>query len=483
MSCTVLLIEDEEALARNVKLYLERKGFEVRAAASAEAGLEQIESFRPDAVVLDFNLPGMSGLEALERIRRFDRAIAVVMVTGHGSEQVAVDAMKAGAYDYLTKPVALGKLALVLDRAQTERRREQELAHHRRGDPAAAGLAALLGDSAPMRELRAAVSRIVEAERMLSGGDPPAVLITGETGTGKELVARALHLEGPRASGPFVEINCASIPAQLLEAELFGFERGAFTDAKERKLGLVEAADGGTLFLDEIGECDLGLQAKLLKLLEDRRFRRLGSVREQQVSLRVVAATNRDLEAMARDGRFRSDLFFRLRILHVRTPPLRSRGDDVAALARHFLRVQCARYGRPALELAPEALEALRAHPWPGNVRELRNVIEQSVIMARGERIEARDLVLTRWTAEGDTPGSAGSGTVTGTASPAPGGGPPAPAAAPAAAPTLAEAERRMLLEALNANRWNVSKAARQLGVSRDTLRYRMQKFGLTLPG
>jgi DNA-binding NtrC family response regulator len=373
--------------------------------------------------------------------------------------------MKAGAYDYLVKPVALGKLALVLDRAQLERRREQELAHHRRGESGAAGLSALLGDSPPMRELRATVLRIVEAERMLAGGDPPAVLITGETGTGKELVARALHFEGPRGAGPFVEINCASIPAQLLEAELFGFERGAFTDAKERKLGLIEAADGGTLFLDEIGECDLALQAKLLKLIEDRRVRRLGSVREQQVNLRVVAATNRDLEAMAGDGRFRADLYFRLRMLHVRTPPLRERGEDVEALARHFLRVQCARYGRPALELAPDALGALRAHAWPGNVRELRNVIEQSVIMARRDRIDANDLVLTRW-----APGPA-AGASERPAAAAPG--------EPPAVETLAETERRVLLDALTANRWNVSKAARQLGVSRDTLRYRIQKFGL----
>ena len=474
MSCGVLLIEDEEQLARNVRLYLERKGFDVRVAPSAEKGLELLNRFRPEAIVLDFNLPGMNGLEALARIRQHDRDVIVVMMTGHGSEQVAVDAMKAGAYDYLTKPVALGKLTLVLERALLEGRRQEELAYHRRREAGDGGLAALIGDSAPMRRLREDVARIVEAQRALAAGDPPAVLITGETGTGKELVARALHFEGPRRGGPFVEINCASIPPQLLEAELFGFERGAFTDARQRKIGLIEAADGGTLFLDEIGECDLALQAKLLKLLEDRRVRRLGSVREQQVSLRIVAATNRDLEQLVREGRFRADLFFRLRMLHVETPPLRERGDDVAALAIRFLSAQCARYGRPALSFAADALAALRAHPWPGNVRELRNVIEQSVVMARGERIEARDLILTRL--QRHPPGWAPGG------SQAPTGGDRSfgeAAGEGTAALTLPEIERKVLLGALGANGWNVSKAARQLGVSRDTLRYRIEKFQL----
>ncbi|HQD84750.1 MAG TPA: sigma-54 dependent transcriptional regulator, partial [Quisquiliibacterium sp.] len=337
MSYGVLLIEDEELLSKNIRLYLQRYGHEVQVAASAEAGLELLEQFKPDAVVLDFNLPGIDGLEALARIRRRDPNVIVVMMTGHGSEQVAVDAMKAGAFDYLTKPVALGKLKLVLDRALQTGRREQELSWYRRREAADKGLAALVGDSPGMRALRAQIRQIVEAERNLSGEAPPAVLINGETGTGKELVAHALHYEGPRADGPFVEINCATIPSHLLESELFGHERGAFTDARERRIGLIEAADGGTLFLDEVGEIDPGLQVKLLKLLEDRKIRRLGSVREQQVSVRIVAATNRDLEQMVRDGRFRADLYYRLRILQVLTPPLRDRAGDVELLAAHFL--------------------------------------------------------------------------------------------------------------------------------------------------
>ncbi len=470
MSYAVLVIEDEELLGKNIRLYLERQGHDVRLASSAEAGLEMIEEFRPEAIVLDFNLPGMDGLEALGRIRRKDPDAVVVMMTGHGNEQIAVEAMKGGAYDYLTKPVALGKLKLVLERALSAERSREELAYHRRRAVPPVGVSALIGRSEAMERLRLSINRILEAERGLTGGDPPAVLIAGETGTGKELVARALHVDGPRASGPFVEINCATIPTQLLEAELFGHERGAFTDARERKLGLIEAANGGTLFLDEIGEIEPPLQVKLLKLLEDKRVRRLGSVREQQVSVRIVTATNRDLEQMVRQGRFRSDLFFRLRILQLSTPPLRDRGDDVLVLARHFLEAHRLRYGKPVLTFSDEAEQRLRQHRWPGNVRELRNVIEHSVIMVHGTVIEARDLMLAQVDAE-----------------PQPASAPdPLPArdesARGAVSDTLPEMERQMLLRALEGHRWNVTRAARALGVSRDTLRYRIEKFQLRPP-
>ncbi len=470
MSYAVLVIEDEELLGKNIRVYLERQGHDVRLTTSAEAGLEMIEQFRPEAIVLDFNLPGMDGLEALTRIRRKDPDAVVVMMTGHGNEQIAVEAMKGGAYDYLTKPVALGKLKLVLERALSAERSREELAYHRRRAAPPAGVSAMVGESEAMNRLRLSITRILEAERGLTGGDPPAVLITGETGTGKELVARALHVDGPRSSGPFVEINCATIPTQLLEAELFGHERGAFTDARERKLGLIEAANGGTLFLDEIGEIEPPLQVKLLKLLEDKRVRRLGSVREQQVSVRIVTATNRDLEQMVRQGRFRSDLFFRLRILQLSTPPLRERGDDVLVLANHFLEVHRLRYGKPVLTFSEETVQRLRRHRWPGNVRELRNVIEHSVIMAHGSVIEARDLMLAHVDSEP----------------------PPDPVAdlipihdAPVraiASDTLPEMERQMLLRALEGHRWNVTRAARALGVSRDTLRYRIEKFQLRPP-
>jgi two-component system, NtrC family, response regulator AtoC len=463
MSYSVLIVEDEPLLARNMLLYLERHGISCQTAASGEEGLEAMEAARPDAVVLDHNLPGQDGLTVLRRLREREPQLPVVMATGHGSEQVAVEAMKAGAFDYLIKPVSLHQLKQVLDRAVQQQRQAQELRHLRAGGgvvgaPAAQGLAALLGDSAAMQRLRGRLKQLVDAEERLSEGHPPAVLIGGETGTGKELVARALHFEGPRRGGPFVEINCASLPAALVESELFGHERGAFTDARERRIGLVEAAHGGTLFLDEVGELELATQAKLLKLLEDRQVRRLGSVREQTVDVRVLAATNRPLEAMVQAGQFRGDLFYRLGTLRIDLPPLREREGDAVQLAQAFLARSARRYGKGELRFSDEALEVLARHRWPGNVRELGNLVEQCVILATDPVIEVEDLPLpvAPLTDFGSLDGLADSG--------------------PASLP---ETERRLLQNALERNRWNVTQAARALGISRDTLRYRIDKFGL----
>ena len=464
MSYSVLIVEDEPVLARNMLVYLERHGLVCQTAASGEQGLEALEASRPDVVVLDHNLPGKDGLAVLRLMREREPQLPVVMATGHGSETVAVEAMKAGAFDYLIKPVSLHQLKQVLDRAVQQQRQALELRHLRAGGgalntPAAQGLAALLGDSTAMRKLRARLQQLVDAETRMNEGHAPAVLIGGETGTGKELVARALHFEGPRRHGPFVEINCASLPAQLVESELFGHERGAFTDARERRIGLVEAADGGTLFLDEVGELELATQAKLLKLLEDHQVRRLGSVREQKVDVRVLAATNRPLEAMVQSGQFRGDLFYRLGMLRIELPPLRERDGDVVLLAQAFLARSARRYGKSGLRFSEEALDALSRHRWPGNVRELGNLVEQCVILCADPVIEVEDLPL-----------------------------PVAPAADLGAQdfpasdnlPTsLPETERRLLLSALERNRWNVTQAARALGISRDTLRYRIDKFGL----
>jgi two-component system, NtrC family, response regulator AtoC len=469
MAYAVLVIEDEAILAKNVSAYLARYGYDVKVAGSGEEALAELDTFRPEAVVLDFNLPGKTGLEVLKEIRKRDPQAKVIMMTGHGSEQVAVDAMKAGAYDYLSKPVVLGKLKLVLEKALDEERIEKELSYYRKKEASEGGLTRLIGDSASMAALKGLIHQLIEAENKLADAEPPAVLITGETGTGKELVARALHFEGPRKRRPFVEVNCSSIPANLLEAELFGYERGAFTDAKERRLGLIETADGGTLFLDEIGEIDLSLQVKLLKLLEDKMVRRLGSAREHKVDVRILAATNRDLEQLVREGGFRSDLFFRLRIIHLHSPPLRERGDDVLTLAQRFLQMHAARYGKPQLQFSAQALAGVKSYSWPGNVRELKNVIEQSVIMARSEVIGPGDLTfstgleLRAKTSAQDKPDEL-------------------PVSLPFQGMKLNEVERGLLLQALEQSGWNVSKAARLLGLSRDTLRYRMEKFNLKVP-
>lgn len=454
MGGTVLIIEDEATLAKNMSAYLARYGFDPVGAGTAEDGLAEAERTLPDIVLLDFHLPGMDGMAALAALRGALPGVPVIMITGHGTVELAVEAMKAGAYDFLTKPVSLAKLRLLLERALGEGRREQALSYYQNRDARAGGLDRLIGESQAMRQLRTRITQLVEAERGLRDADAPAVLITGETGTGKELAARALHFGGARAAQPFVEINCAAIPPQLLESELFGHERGAFTDARERKIGLVETASGGTLFLDEIGDLDLGLQAKLLKLLEEKTVRRIGNLREQKVDVRIVAATHQPLEERVREGRFRADLYYRLRIVELAMPALRERDNDVLLLARHFLSLHAARYGRKPLQLGAEAEVRLQRHGWPGNVRELRNLMEQAVLLCPGPELVPDLLPLAPVSAAAET-----QRTETGT--------------------TLEDVERGMLVDALRQTGWNVTQAARLLGVSRDTLRYRIDKYGL----
>ncbi len=458
MARPILLVEDEPTLARNIQAYLQRFGYNVHVSASGEQALTDLGKIAPHAVLLDFNLPGINGLQVLNRIRSRNRETRVVMVTGFGSEQVAVDAMKSGADDYLTKPLELGRLRETLDRILPP----EAGADSDSGALPDSGLSRLLGRSSAMTLLKSNLSQLLSAEAQLKDSDSPAVLITGETGTGKELVARALHYDGRRRESPFVEVNSSGIPANLLEAELFGFERGAFTDAKEQKIGLIEAAEGGTLFLDEIGELEPSAQAKLLKLLEDHLVRRLGSVRERKVDVRIIAATNRDLEQLVREGKFRSDLYFRLKIIQFKLPPLRERSGDVVQLARHFLEVHRSRYGKPRLRFGPRTEQVLAEHRWPGNVRELRNIIEQCVVMARGDVIEADDLELTE-------PGSSATLTETHDL-----GSEQKPM-------NLPQVEHDMLVSALRQCHGNVSQAARMLGVSRDTLRYRIEKFQLII--
>jgi len=317
-----------------------------------------------------------------------------------------------------------------------------------------------------MLALKAMLNRLLAAEAALGDDEPPAVLITGETGTGKEVLARALHYDGPRRSGPFIELNCGTIPAQLLESELFGHERGAFTDAKGKKIGLVEAADGGTLFLDEVGDMGLDLQVKLLKLLEDKIVRPIGSVRGRKVNVRIVAATHQPLQKLITDGRFRPDLYFRLRIVQLALPPLRERGADILLLARHFLAYQAIRYGKGDLRFSVEAEAALLKHGWPGNVRELRNLVEQTVLLASEPVIQASHMAfygLQDVVAEK-------AATL-------------APKSTPAPGLHLDEVEHNLIMQALETCGWNVTKAARLLGISRDTLRYRMEKHSLAREG
>jgi len=462
----VLIIEDEPILGKNMMNYVGRHGYEAHLAESGEQGLQQLDKFKPDVVLIDYNLPGINGLEVLDRIRKADSQVKLIMITGHGSVQVAVDAMKAGAYDYLSKPVVLSELKLLLERAVGQERLEETLSYYRNKQAQTSGLEKMVGESPPMQFLKSTIRQLLDAEKGMRDGELPAVLITGETGTGKELVARALHFDGVRHAHPFVELNCAAIPTQLLEAELFGYERGAFTDARERKIGLAEAADGGTLFLDEIGDMELGLQGKLLRLLEEKTVRRLGSVRDYRANVRIVAATNRPLEQLVQESKFRSDLYFRLRIIQLALPPLRARGEDILRLAGLFLSLHSARYGKKQLRFSPEAESALQAYVWPGNVRELRNVIEQAVLLIKGEVIEPAHLTFCA---------------TLGMPLAAPDAMAPSPAdrALPGEGSKLEQVERDLLIQALKTASWNVTQAAKLLGLSRDTMRYRIEKYDL----
>ncbi|WP_349618502.1 sigma-54-dependent transcriptional regulator [Azotobacter salinestris] len=471
MKHSILIVEDDATLAGNIQTYLERKQYEARVCGSAEEALAVLQTQRPNVLLTNRSLPGMSGLELITRVRASDPQIKPIVMTGYGNVEDAVAAMKAGSYHYLTKPVALAELRMLIDKALEAQRLEHEQPFYQAQAREAkdAGLEALIGDSPAMRTMKATVRQLLEAEGQMTDADLPVVLIQGETGTGKELIARALHFDGSRRHGPFVEVNCASIPAHLLEAELFGHERGAFTDAKERRVGLVEAADGGTLFLDEIGEIELSLQAKLLKLLEDRSIRRLGAVKEHRVNLRIVAATNCNLERMVQQGRFRRDLFFRLRIIEIRVPPLRARGDDVLALAEHYLALHGRRYGKPGLAFSAEARALLRNYSWPGNVRELRNMLEQTALLAPGSLVGAAQLALCPELMEGgEAPPAASRGYAPGL---------------PEEGLNLPEVERDMVLRTLDKTDWNVTKSARLLGLTRDMMRYRIEKLGLLRPG
>lgn len=467
---TVLIVDDEHTLARSAKAFLADRGYEVEVASTGEKALELLERLQPDVVFADVRLPGMSGIDLLKRIREFDPVIPVIMLTAYGSIEGAVEAVKLGAFDYVKKPVDLEELKLLADRARENRLLKQELSYYRRRATRDVGFEGLVGESPAIRA-------VLERARQIAALDEtPPVLLTGETGTGKGLLARAIHASGPRAMKPFIEVNCTALPATLMEAELFGYERGAFTDAKESKTGLVEAAEGGFLFLDEIGDVDLSVQGKLLRAIEERAVRRVGSVRERKIDVRIIAATNRDLEREVRQERFRRDLYFRLAVIVLDVPPLRERGEDVLLLTELFLRLFNAKYGKVVREIRAPARDLMLSYPWPGNVRELSHVIERAVLWSQGPTLDVEHLSLTspvgadsadRGTLPTRTDPNADSGAAAGAA------------ALPPQGVDLAQWEKSVIEQAMREVAGNQTKAAQRLGISRDTLRYRLKKFGL----
>ncbi len=383
MKPSVLFVDDDVSLRRVLTRELEQMGFEVRAFASSEGVLDALRARAADAALVDLKLPGVDGLELLKQIREIDEHLQVVMLTGHGAVPEAVEAMKRGAHDFLTKPVQLDVLEQTLRRALEKHELLDANLRLRRASEPAPNASRLTGSSESMQRLRREVQRVAASAS--------SVLIQGENGVGKELVAREIHARGPRANAPFVVVNCGAIPVTLIESELFGHERGAFSGAERKRIGLFEAAHGGTLFLDEIGELPKAVQPALLRALQFGEVRPVGSERTKAVDVRVLAATHRELGRAIAAGEFREDLYYRISTLVLDVPALRERRQDISALAESILARACARTGR-RIGLAPSAIEALAAHDWPGNVRELENVIERVVVMGEGDSIDGVEL-------------------------------------------------------------------------------------------
>lgn len=441
----ILVVEDEPIVRFGIRDFLESKGFEVEEAGTMEQARALFQRTRPDVVVLDYKLPDGNALDLLEELRGVDANVPVVLLTGHGSIDLAVKAIKEGAENFLTKPVELPALAIVLERAlENQRNRRRQVARQSRQsrgevDP-------FVGGSEAIR----AYAR--EAQMALRSEGP--ILIQGETGTGKGVLARWLHEHGPRREEPFVDLNCAGLTREFLESELFGHARGAFTGAINDKKGLFEVAHKGTLFLDEMGDLDPVVQPKVLKVLEEKRFRRMGEVADRQVDVFLIAATNLDLTRLVRDGKFRSDLYFRISTIPMVVPPLRERREDLPALAYQILGRLSQDLGRPGVRLLPEAVEALLRYSWPGNVRELRNVLERAVLRAEEGAIRASDLRFVPALAE------------------TPSGNP---------ARSLADMERQQIEKALEEERGHVVNAARRLGIPRSTLYQKIKEHRVSL--
>jgi DNA-binding NtrC family response regulator len=458
MTGRLLLVEDERAIRLALSGLLRREGYDVEQEEDGAAALRRLAEEPFDLVLTDLALgDGPSGMDVLRVARDAQPETPVVMITAHGSEKIAVEAMKLGAEDYVPKPFDNDEIRLVVRRALERTRLARENRWLRARLARDVGFENLIGSGPAMQRVFETIQKVAETDL--------TVLIRGESGTGKELVAQALHERSARRKGPFVAVNCAAISRELVESELFGHEKGAFTGAEARRIGRFEAADGGTIFLDEIGDMAPETQAKVLRVLQERSFERVGGGKPLSVDVRVVAATHRELEREVREGRFREDLYYRLQVVEIELPPLRERREDVPALAFRFLAQLGERLGRPAKRLSPEALTHLARHAWPGNVRELRNAVERAAVLAAGDEIGAADLALPE-------PGDPESGEE---------------AAHPAGERVFSEAkrgaverfERAFLLRALREHGGNVSRTAEAIGMVRQSLQQKIRELGL----
>ena len=448
----ILVVDDEHLIRWSLEQNLRKQGYDILTAGTGEDALKIVREDQPELVLLDIQLPGISGLEVLEKIKEFDDEIIVIMVTAQGGLETAVNAMRMGAYDYINKPFNLDEMSLVIRKALENSDLRREVAglrsEHKKG-----GTPRIIGESRHMKHVLEMMSRVAKSEASM-------VLVQGESGTGKELVAKWIHYESSRSDKPFVAINCAAVPATLLESELFGYEKGAFTDAKTTKKGLFELADGGTVFLDEIGDMELGMQAKLLRFLEDRTFRRIGGSKVITVDVRIISATNKDLLKAVEEKNFRNDLYYRLQVIPIFLPPLRERKDDIIVLANHFIDSYNKEFNKRVKAISGMAEKLLVDYDWPGNIRELKNVIERAIILGNEDTLLFEHLPLEM---------------VAKTALPTTS---PTTFKLPPEGVDIEEVEKELIRQALDVTEWNQSKAAKLLNLGIDAFRYRMKKFG-----
>ena len=448
-AATVLVVEDESLLRWSLKERLEQEGYDVLEADTAAAGMQSAES-GVDLVLLDFKLPDGDGLSVLQRIKERSPETPVILMTAFSTIENAVEAMKRGAYHYVNKPFNLDEVVLLVDKALETSRLRKEVRALRTTQGREYGFDAIIGTSPAMQQVKSLLARV-------AASPASTVLLTGETGTGKDLAAKAVHYNSDRAARAFVNITCSALPEQLLESELFGHERGAFTDARQQKRGLFETADGGTIFLDEIGEMTAPLQSKLLRFLEEKSFKRVGGLSDIHVDVRVVAATNRDLEGEVKAGKFREDLFYRLQVMPILLPPLRERRGDIPLLAGFYIDRFNREFRKHVRGLSKPAVALLEQYQWPGNVRELRNAIERAMLLIDRPWLEPSDFTTLTRSVE------------------------PAQFRLPPEGVNLEDVERQLLTQALDRAGGNQSQAAQLLGINRDQVRYRIEKFGLKL--
>ncbi len=444
-STKILIIDDELIMRESLAGWLERDGHVVETAASGEEGLQKLKDSRFEILLVDIKMEGMSGLDVLTKVKESDPDVAVVMITAYGSISTAIEAMKNGAVDYLLKPFDPNALGVLIDKITEHQAQAREILYHREQYKDRTRFESMVGQSQPMQEIFDLIQDVAPTNS--------TIMITGETGTGKGLAAKAIHTNSPRCDGPFVVVNCGAIPKHLMESELFGHQKGAFTDAIETKKGRLELAHGGTLFLDEIGEISMRMQIDLLQVLEDRIFYRVGGTQPIEAYFRVIAATNRNLEEAVTAGIFREDLYYRLNVISFSMPTLRERKEDLPLLTEHFIRRYAQETNKNIDRLSREAMDEMMLYEWPGNVRELENAIERAVVMSKSREIQPEDLPIFRpehLTAPHDN--------------------------------TLKEIEKTHIAHTLDENQWNIAKSAKILGIDRSTLYSKIKRYQINKP-